>query len=243
MAVCRLRGRSRLHQRCCGKRHRGGQFLLDDAPAHRTAITDQSLAAKWGSGTPGTGADVTYAFAAASDWTASEKAAWQGGLALWSAVADIKFIAAADAASANFVIMRGNDGAFARYVATGHERRSAPAPSVVPESNRLDSSQVDTNALGFGPIGQDLAARGGYPLLDGRARDRPHDRPWPRRPVQRRRRRDGVPARSLRHAAMVADVLHQAHGDGRQVTSTSIPSAAPTGDQSPMSAGTGAIRR
>ena len=99
--------------------------------------TNQSLATKWGSGTPGTGADVTYSFAAASNWTASEKAAWEGGLALWSAVADIKFIAAADAASANFVIIRGDDGAFARYVAPGPERRRRQHPRR-PKSNRLD---------------------------------------------------------------------------------------------------------
>ncbi|SEP36505.1 hypothetical protein SAMN02990966_05399 [Rhodospirillales bacterium URHD0017] len=50
-------------------------------------------------------------------WTASEKAAWQGGLALWSAVANIKFFESADAAGANFTIIRGNDGAFADFSA------------------------------------------------------------------------------------------------------------------------------
>jgi serralysin len=124
--------------------------------------TNHSLATKWGSGTPGTGAHVTYFFTTASGWTASEKAAWQGGLALWSAVADIKFAEAADATSANFVITRGNDGAFQRY--------SDQDPSVVGASTLgLPAStgsliSVDTNALPFGPIGQDLVARGGFPL-------------------------------------------------------------------------------
>jgi hypothetical protein len=126
-------------------------------------ITDKSRAAKWDSGTPGTGADVTYAFAAASDWTASEKAAWEGGLALWSAVADIKFIAAADAANANFVIMRGDDGAFADMSRPGMS--DVGASTLVVPNPTGSTIQVDTDALGFGPIGQDLAARGGYPLL------------------------------------------------------------------------------
>ena len=122
-----------------------------------------SEATKWGSGTPGTGADVTYFFTTASNWTASEKAAWQGGLALWSAVADIKFAEAADATSANFVITRGNDrAAFAQY--------SGQDPSVVGD-NTLGLPtptgsliSIDTNPLSFGPIGPDLGARGGYPL-------------------------------------------------------------------------------
>ena len=70
---------------------------------------------KWGSNGRRNGADVTYSFATTSNWTAGEKAAWQGGLALWSAVANIKFIETIDAASANFTIIRGNDGAFARF--------------------------------------------------------------------------------------------------------------------------------
>src|SRR6185503_15350870 len=69
----------------------------------QTGNTTQSLAAKWGnSGAAGTGAEISYSFATASNWTASEKMAWQGGLDLWSAVANIKFIETANAASANF---------------------------------------------------------------------------------------------------------------------------------------------
>ena len=125
--------------------------------------TTQSFAAKWGSnGTPGTGADVTYSFAAASNWTASEKAAWQGGLALWSAVANINFIETANAATANFTIIRGNDGAFARF---SDQQLSVIGSSTLGEPAPTGSIiSVDTNAEGFGPIGQDLAARGGNPL-------------------------------------------------------------------------------
>jgi serralysin len=125
--------------------------------------TTQSLAVKWGSsGTPGTGADVTYSFAAASNWTSSEKMAWQGGLDLWSAVADIKFSEAANAATANFTIIRGNDGAFQQFsgqqlsvIGSATLGEPAPTGSII---------SIDTNSLSFGPIGQDLVARGGYPL-------------------------------------------------------------------------------
>jgi len=125
--------------------------------------TAESFATKWGSGTPGTGADVTYSFASASNWTASEQAAWQGGLALWSAVANIKFTETADAAGANFRIIRGNDGAFADF---SRQDVSGVGDSILAVPKSTGSTiQVDTNAVGFGPIGQDLTLHGGYPLI------------------------------------------------------------------------------
>jgi hypothetical protein len=67
-----------------------------------------SDAAKWGSPTPGTpGGNVTYWFDAASNWTSTEQNALVSGLGLWSAVANIAFQAAANAASANFIFYRG----------------------------------------------------------------------------------------------------------------------------------------
>ena len=61
------------------------------------------------------------------------------------------------------MITRGNDGAFARFVRPGPERRSAPARLATPAATGSLIS-IDTNALDFGPIGQDLAAHGGHPL-------------------------------------------------------------------------------
>jgi hypothetical protein len=125
--------------------------------------TADSLATKWGSDTPGTSADVTYAFATASNWTASEKAAWQGGLALWSAVANIKFFELADAGGANFTVIRGNEGAFADF-SRQDMSRVGDTTLAVPKPTG-SAIQIDTSVAGFGPIGPDLAARGGYPLL------------------------------------------------------------------------------
>jgi len=125
--------------------------------------TVESFATKWGSGTPSTGADVTYSFASASNWTASEQAAWQGGLALWSAVANIKFTETADAAGANFRIIRGNDGAFADFF---RQDVSGVGDNILAVPKSTGSTiRVDTNTESFGPIGQDLTLHGGYPLI------------------------------------------------------------------------------
>ena len=59
---------------------------------------------KWGSSTPGTGATVSYFFTTASAWSNEEKAAWRGGMELWSAVANITFTEAASDSAANFKI-------------------------------------------------------------------------------------------------------------------------------------------
>ena len=56
------------------------------------------------SGTPG--GDIAYWFDPASNWSAEEQSGWLSGLALWSAVANIEFTPAADAASSDFIIYR-----------------------------------------------------------------------------------------------------------------------------------------
>src|SRR5262245_58285415 len=90
-------------------------------------------ATKWGSttlstsGTPG--GTVTYWFDTASNWSMTEQDAFVSGLALWSAVADITFSAAADAASTDVTFVRGADGSayqqfpnrFASTVGSGTE--------------------------------------------------------------------------------------------------------------------------
>jgi hypothetical protein len=125
---------------------------------------DTSSAVKWGSSTPGTGATVSYFFTAASGWTGSEQDAWEGGMAMWSAVANITFVEAASAATANFVITRGTDrGAHATIAGT----RTALEPgsttiNTAPATGSVVS--IDTSAPSFGPIGQDLTAYQGYPL-------------------------------------------------------------------------------
>ena len=67
---------------------------------------------KWGSATPGTTAAITYAFDSASGWTPGEQAAFQGGMLLWEAIANVTFAPATSAATTGFTIVRTlNSGA------------------------------------------------------------------------------------------------------------------------------------
>ena len=94
-----------------------------------------------------------------------EKAAWKGGMELWSAVANITFTEAASDSVANFKIVRGTDrGAHATLVRARH-RRSIGARHD-PDAGRHRLGRLDRHQLSltFGPIGQTLAAKGGHPL-------------------------------------------------------------------------------
>jgi hypothetical protein len=66
-----------------------GAWAGDTPPNYSTAFSD---AAKWGNATAGTaGGAISYFFDPASNWTATEKAAFTSVLDLWSAVANISF--------------------------------------------------------------------------------------------------------------------------------------------------------
>ena len=69
-----------------------------------------TTAHKWGSGTAGTGASLTYYFDAASGFTATEKATYQRAFAMWSAVANLQFTETASSTGASVFLRRGNDG-------------------------------------------------------------------------------------------------------------------------------------
>lgn len=126
-----------------------------------------SVAIKWGDSTPGTAATASYFFTTASNWTAVEKTAWQTGLALWSAVANISFQAAQSAAEANFVITRGTDGGANATLQHGVRTVPVGSSTMVTPDNSGSVVSIDTSAVnsGFGPIGADLTVAGGYPLL------------------------------------------------------------------------------
>lgn len=124
----------------------------------------ESYSIKWGDPTPGTsGGDVTYWFTDASNWSNTEKAAWEGGLSLWSAIADIDFSLAVDASVANFVITRGNDGKAYQQFGTPATVVDVGSPtlSTPPATGSLLS--IDPSGRGYGPIGGALDIAGGYP--------------------------------------------------------------------------------
>jgi Ca2+-binding RTX toxin-like protein len=123
-------------------------------------------ATKWGdtilstSGTPG--GNVTYWFDTTSNWSIAEQDAFVSGLALWSAVADITFSPAADAASTDFTFIRGNDGSFQqfpnRFASTvGSGTESGPSTGAFIEIDTTNTSH------GTGPLGGPFTDGGGYP--------------------------------------------------------------------------------
>lgn len=126
---------------------------------------DTATPVKWGSSTPGTGATVSYFFTTASGWTESEQTAWEGGMAMWSAVANITFVEAASAATANFVITRGTDGG-AHATIAGTRTELAPGSTTLntPPATGSVVSIDTTPSTTFGPIGQDLNPHKGHPL-------------------------------------------------------------------------------
>ena len=128
-------------------------------PATYSSTSD---AAKWGSTTPGTpGGTVTYWFDVTSTWTATEKAALESGLALWSAVANINFSLASSAATANFIFYEDSDGS--AYESGNSWTTAVGSGSTGGFFSTGTYISIDTDAAGFGPIGGSFGTYGGYP--------------------------------------------------------------------------------
>jgi serralysin len=128
-------------------------------PATYSSTSD---VAKWGSPTPGIqGGNVTYWFNVASAWSAAEKTALTSGLALWSAEANITFLLAASAASANFIFYRGHDrSAYEQSNLTSTAVGGGSTGSYLSTGSLIS---IDTSVGGFGPIGASFSVYGGYP--------------------------------------------------------------------------------
>ena len=97
----------------------------------------------------------SYVFATMSGWTSYEQAAWKAALALWSDVANINFTQAQSQSSADFAIIRGNDGASA----INNPRPLTVGSLTLPRatSGKAEIS-VDTNISGFGPLSTDYSS-------------------------------------------------------------------------------------
>ena len=135
----------------------------DDIPATYNPVS--SNATKWGSTTlsaSGTaGGNVTYWFDATSSWTMAEQNGFISGLALWSAVANITFSLAADAASANFSFIRGSDGS--AFQTFPNATPSTVGSGTVGGPGTGAYISIDTSVASFGPIGGSFEEKGGYP--------------------------------------------------------------------------------
>ncbi|MBW8910394.1 MAG: M10 family metallopeptidase C-terminal domain-containing protein, partial [Sphingomonas sp.] len=128
----------------------------EDDPA--TYDPGQNFSAKFGTGTAGTGATITYRFDTASNWTAVERAAFSATAALWSAVANVTFTESPG--SARVLLTRGTDGS-----ASGGQtslRLGITGTTSVGVALQGDI-EIDSSVSGFGPIGSTLNDYGGYP--------------------------------------------------------------------------------
>ena len=122
-----------------------------------------SYALKWGDTKPGTpGGNITYWFDPAAQWSDVEESVWAGAFNLWSAVANITFSEAADAASANITLKRlPGQGAHANTGNIGGVQVDSPTINAIPTSGAYIT--IDTNEGTFGPINADPNTKGGYP--------------------------------------------------------------------------------
>lgn len=122
-----------------------------------------TTARKWGSTTAGTsGGTVSYYFNPNSNWTATEKAWFAAGLALYSAVANIKFVQSTNP-NAGITFNRTNDSGSYTYAIY-----SPAANACVTGGNVLGTItngwiSIDTTGTSFGPI-NGLATQGGFTI-------------------------------------------------------------------------------
>jgi len=130
-----------------------------DSPATYGSGPGENYTAKFGPSTAGTGATITYTFDLASNWTASEKAAFAAAAHLWSAVANITFIESTPG-TAQVLLARSTDES-----ATGGQDSFTAAVTGTSQLGVARSGviAIDTTVAGFGPIGSTLSNYGGFP--------------------------------------------------------------------------------
>ena len=129
----------------------------NDDPA--TYSSSLSYEAKWGAPVAGTAGTIYFAFDSASNWTATETAAFLSAMHLWSAEANITFSQTSQSA-ASVVISRAHDGTAQGGITlldTGSEGSTQLGHAL------KGNVQIDTAVAGFGPIGASFATGGGYP--------------------------------------------------------------------------------
>ncbi|MFZ5704265.1 MAG: M10 family metallopeptidase C-terminal domain-containing protein [Pseudomonadota bacterium] len=129
----------------------------NDSPA--TYSSSPNYTAKFGPGTAGTGATISYAFDPASNWSSVEQQAFVQTAALWSAVANITFVAGS-VGSADITLSRATDGS-----ASGGQSTFFPGATGTARVGRATEGgmAIDTSTPGFGPLGAAFSEYGGYP--------------------------------------------------------------------------------
>lgn len=129
-----------------------------------TYTSGWTSARKWGGTAAGTsGGTVTYYFGPASNWTTTEKNWFAAGLALWSAVANIKFTPTTNAATADITFNRTNDNGSYTYAIFSPSANACVTGGTVLGTMTYASVNIDTTGTSFGPINT-LATNGGFTI-------------------------------------------------------------------------------
>jgi hypothetical protein len=123
-----------------------------------------TTARKWGGTAAGTsGGTVAYYFDPKSKWTATEQKWLASGLALWSAVANIKFVQTSDATKAKISFKRTNDGGSYTYAIYSPTLNAGVTGGKVLGTVTRGSVNIDTTGTPFGPI-SGLDSQGGFTI-------------------------------------------------------------------------------
>ena len=130
----------------------------NDQPA--TYSNSLSYEAKWGADRAGTPGTLTIAFEFASNWTATEQAAFTAAMHLWSAEANITFNIVPQAQNPEVLIKRGFDQKAEGGV---NELDTGDIGSTHLGVANTGSISIDTSINGWGPIGASFSVGGGYP--------------------------------------------------------------------------------
>ncbi|HET7086182.1 MAG TPA: M10 family metallopeptidase C-terminal domain-containing protein [Rhizomicrobium sp.] len=133
------------------------------------ASTTDAFKSKWGSDITGTsGGTVYYYFDPAANWNTTEQTMLAAGLALWSDVANINFVATADPNQAQIKFVRGASGTGAftnvNYSDTSPNHTGGTAGGVYLDQLRTATISIDTTAPGYGPIDGTFTRYGGNPV-------------------------------------------------------------------------------
>jgi hypothetical protein len=129
-----------------------------------TYSSSWTTARKWGGTTAGSaGGTVAYYFDPASHWSATEQKWFAAGLALWSAVANIKFVQTTDATKAKISFRRSNDGGSYTYAMYMPTLNAGKTGGKVLDTVYRGAVNIDTTGTSFGPI-TGLASQGGFTI-------------------------------------------------------------------------------
>ena len=113
---------------------------------------------KFGASTAGTGATISYAFDAASGFSATEQATFREALGIWQSVANVHFVNASSQGQANILLHRGDDGG--AYTSSPVTQGSGATLGYYTGQATIS---IDTSTPGFDLSGS-LGRVGGYGL-------------------------------------------------------------------------------